>query len=88
MTATTSQPTRSTSITRLPEKIYNTLSFYTPNTAAQLRNYLKLLHHRRNSNNTHNDNSFNVYIYLPNDYEQTTDITDIITLQLDSMRTA
>ncbi len=35
------------------------------------------------SNNTQNDNSFNVYIYLPNDYEQTTDITDIITLQLD-----
>ncbi len=39
------------------------------------------------SDNTQNDISFNVYIYLPIDYEQTTDIIDIITLQLDSMRT-
>jgi hypothetical protein len=40
------------------------------------------------SDNTHSDSSFNVYIYHPNDYEQTTDVIDIITLQLDSMRTA
>ncbi len=32
--------------------------------------------------------SFNIYIYLPNDYDHTTDVIDILMLQLDSMRTA
>jgi hypothetical protein len=40
------------------------------------------------SNNTQNYASFHIYIYLPNDYDHTTDIIDIFTLQLDSMRTA
>ncbi len=38
------------------------------------------------SSNTQNENSFDVYLYLPNDYDQTTDIVDILTIQLDSMR--
>jgi hypothetical protein len=40
------------------------------------------------STNTHNDISFHVYIYLPNDYGHTTDVIEIITIQLDSMRSA
>jgi hypothetical protein len=40
------------------------------------------------SSNTQNDASFNVYIYLPNDYDNTTNVIDILTLQLDSMRSA
>ncbi len=40
------------------------------------------------SSNTQNDISFYVYIYLPNDYDHTTDVIDIITIQLDSMRLA
>jgi hypothetical protein len=31
------------------------------------------------STNSQNDNSFHVYIYLPNDYDNTTDIIDILT---------
>jgi hypothetical protein len=40
------------------------------------------------SNNTQNYANFHVYIYLPNDYEHTTDVIDILTLQLNSIRTA
>jgi hypothetical protein len=40
------------------------------------------------SSNTQNDASFSVHIYLPNDYDHTTDIIDILTIQLDSMRSA
>ena len=40
------------------------------------------------SNTSQNDTSFYVYIYLPNDYDYNTDVIDILTLQLDSMRTA
>jgi hypothetical protein len=40
------------------------------------------------STNTQNDISFHVYIYLPNDYDHTTDIIDIVTIQLDNMRSA
>ena len=39
------------------------------------------------SENSQNDNNFHVYIYLPNDYDNTTDIIDILTAQLDSMLT-
>jgi len=40
------------------------------------------------STNSQNDNNFHVYIYLPNDYDNTTDTIDILTTQLGSMRTA
>ncbi len=32
------------------------------------------------SANTQNDISFHVHIYLPNDYDHTTDVIDIITI--------
>jgi hypothetical protein len=40
------------------------------------------------SSNTQNDISFYVYIYLPNDFDHTTDVIDILTIQLDFMRSA
>jgi hypothetical protein len=40
------------------------------------------------STNSHNDNNFHVYIYLPNDYDNTADIIEILTTHLDSMQTA
>ncbi len=42
------------------------------------------------STSIQNDNIFYNYIYLPNDYDydHTTDVIDIITIQLDSMQTA
>jgi len=40
------------------------------------------------STSSQNDNSFHVYIYLPIDYDNTTNITDILTTQLDSMQMA
>ncbi len=40
------------------------------------------------SSNTQNYASFYVYIYLPNDYDHTTDVVEILTIQLDSMRSA
>ena len=39
-------------------------------------------------NNTQNYASFSVFIYLPNDYDHTTDIIEILTIQLDSMKKA
>ena len=39
------------------------------------------------STNSQNDSSCHVYIYLPNDYGNTTNIIDILTTQLDSMQT-
>ncbi len=38
--------------------------------------------------NTQNDISFHVQIYLPNDDDYTTNVIDIITIQLDSVRSA
>ena len=40
------------------------------------------------STNSQNHASFYIYIYLPNDYDHTTDLIDVLTLQLDSMNTA
>jgi hypothetical protein len=40
------------------------------------------------STNTQNDINFHVHIYLPIDYDHITDVIDIITIQLDSMRSA
>jgi hypothetical protein len=40
------------------------------------------------STNTQNNSSFYIYIYLPNDYDQTTNIIDILIIQLNSMRAA
>ena len=40
------------------------------------------------SNNTQNNTSFCIYIYLPNDYDHTANVIEILTLQLESMRTA
>ena len=40
------------------------------------------------SANTQHDISFNVRIYLPNDNDYTTYVVDIITTQLDNMRSA
>ncbi len=40
------------------------------------------------SSYTQNDISFHVHIYLPNDYDHTTDVIDIITIQLNNMRSA
>jgi len=40
------------------------------------------------SHNTQNSASFSVFIYLPNDYDHTTDIIELLTTQLDSMKKA
>jgi hypothetical protein len=40
------------------------------------------------SSNAQNDANFYIYIYLPNDYEHNTDVGDILTIHLVSMRSA